>query len=241
MKIDLLGFGPHPDDVEITSAGLFLKMRKMGYKTAIVDLTRGERGTRGTPEIRASEAGRAAKLLGLSARVNLGLPDGELLLTRDAKRAVAAVVREFRPSLVVAPYEKDSHPDHAHASRIVTEGCFIAGLAKLDLPGEPHRPKAILHTLYHQEKDFWPDFVVDVTAEWEGKKKVMACYASQFHKPGSRARATNISRRDFLPRIEARARVMGDHVGVEFGEGYITREPLLLSDPVGHFEGWKKL
>jgi len=239
--VDVLGFGPHPDDVEIITGGFFLKMKKLKHTTAVVDLTRGESGTRGTSETRAKEAAKAAEMMGLTTRMNLGLPDGSLQVTDDAKRKVAEVLRQLRPMLVVAPYWKDSHPDHAHASKIVTEGCFIAGLHKLDFPGEPHRPKAILYVQYHQERDFWPDFVVDISQQWDQKKKLMLCYRSQLYNPKSKERKTNISRGDFLSRIEARARMFGDLIGVEYGEGFLVRDPLRLDDPVAHYGIWDKL
>ncbi|MFC1587566.1 bacillithiol biosynthesis deacetylase BshB1 [Planctomycetota bacterium] len=237
--MDLVGFGAHPDDVELTSGGLFLKMAAKGYKTAVVDLSRGESGTRGTPETRAKEAARAAEVMKLHDRINLGLPDGEMEPTREAKRSVAGIIRSLRPSVVVAPYWKDSHPDHVHASNIVTEGAFIAGLAALDIPGEPWRPKVILYAMYHQEHDFVPSLVVDISSQITAKHEVVKCYGSQLYNPESREQQTNISRPDFWARIEARARMFGDLIGVEFAEGFMVKHPLRIDDPVEHFATWE--
>lgn len=238
--MDLVGFGPHPDDVELTSGGLFLRMADQGYKTAIVDLTRGEAGTRGTPETRAAEAAKAASMLKVQERINLGLPDGEVMVTREAKREVARVVRALRPKMIVIPFWQDSHPDHANASRLVSEGAFIAGLRSLDIPGEPWRPKLALHAMYHQEKEFTASFVVDITKYMAAKLKVAECYASQFYNPNSTEPVTDISRPDFLKRIEARGRMCGDLIGVEFGEAYMSRYPVRIDDPVKHYETWTK-
>ena len=238
--LDLLGFGAHPDDVELTAGGLFLRMRKLGYRLGIVDCTRGVAGTRGNTATRAREAKAAARMLGLRDRLNLGLPDGAVEATLAAKRKVAALIRALRPLLIVAPYWMDSHPDHVAASRIVTDAVFMAGLRHAPIKGEPWRPRQVLYTMYHQEVSFQPSFLVDISDVMADKLRLAQCYASQFHNPNSKEPITNIARADFLPRIEARARLFGDLVGVEFAEGFLTRYPPRLDDPIAAVDCWRR-
>src|SRR5277367_348076 len=178
MIVDLLAIAAHPDDVELTCGGTLLAMAAKGYKTGILDLTAGEMGTRGTPEIRAKEAGVAAKFLGVKWRGTLGVPDSDVQASRQHKLRLASVIRELRPKTVILPYWEARHPDHYNASKLGYEGCFLAGLKQLPISGEPHRPFKILYATAFA--DIGPTFVVDSTAEYEKRAKAILAYGTQF-------------------------------------------------------------
>ena len=227
MALDALFFGAHPDDVELTSAGLAALLASHGHAVGVVDLTRGELGTRGAPEVRANEAQAAARALGVGVRENLELPDGAL--ERHDRAQVAAVVaclRRHRPSLVVAPDRDDAHPDHVEASHLVTRACYLAGLAKFPAPGDRWRPARLLYALYRGSAD--PKLVVDITPVWERRAAALREHHSQFD--ASAGPATYVSAPGFLAEIEARARVFGALAGGTFGEGYRLRGPLAIAD-----------
>src|SRR5690242_6334120 len=169
MKLDLLAIAAHPDDVELTCGGTLLKMAQLGYKTGILDLTAGEMGTRGTPETRAKEAAKAAKLLRVSWRETLGVPDSDVQASRQHKLALAQVIRNLQPHAVILPYWEARHPDHYHASTLGYEGCFLAGLKQLPLDGEPFRPFKILYSISYA--DVRPTLVVDITAQFEQRRR----------------------------------------------------------------------
>jgi bacillithiol biosynthesis deacetylase BshB1 len=230
MAIDLLGFGAHPDDVEICCAGTLLVMKRRGWRTGIVDFTRGELSTRGTPRVRAREAREASKILQLDERRVLGMRDGDVRVTPQAVRSVAAAIRELRPRVVLFPHSHDRHPDHEHAAQIVREAMFVAGLAKVRLTRggkalPPHRPALAL--MFLQSYTFEPSIVVDVTPVWPERTAAVRAYRSQFHDPASRAPETFLSRPAFFEMIEGRARAYGFRIGVTFGE------PLLAEGTLG--------
>src|ERR1700716_823231 len=178
MPLDILALAAHRDDVEQTCAGTLLKMAQRGQRTGILDLTQGEMGTRGTAEDRAREAEDAAKILRASWRHALDIPDGRVENTWENRLKVARIIRETRPRVVILPYWQARHPDHATASTLGYEACFLAGLKKLDIPGEPHRPfKIIYASLYH---DIRPTFVVDITAQFEQRLESLFAYKSQY-------------------------------------------------------------
>src|SRR5271169_2479306 len=178
MQLDLLAIAAHPDDVELTCGGTLLKMAHAGYKTGILDLTAGEMGTRGTPETRAKEAAKSAQILRVSWRGSLGVPDSEVQPSRQHKLRLAAVIRELRPKTVIIPYWEARHPDHYHASTLGYEGCFLAGLKQLPIDGEAYRPFKILYsTAYAPVR---PTFVVDITAQYERRRRAILAYRSQF-------------------------------------------------------------
>src|SRR6202171_4825745 len=181
MKLDLLAIAAHPDDAEMTCGGTLIKMAGRGYKTGILDLTAGEMGSRGTPETRAKEAAKAAKLLGVSWRGTLGVPDSDVQPSRQHKLKLAGVIRELRPKTVILPYWEARHPDHYHASTLGYEGCFLAGLKQLPLDGEPHRPFKILYSTAYAP--LHSTFVVDITEEYDQRKRAILAYSSQF--PGN--------------------------------------------------------
>ena len=227
MALDAIFFGAHPDDVELTSGGLAALLASHGHAVGIVDLTRGEAGSRGTPEGRAREAEAAARALGVESRRSLGLPD--LGLDRSDRAQLAAVVaclREERPRLVVAPDDRDDHPDHVEASSLVRRACYLAGLARAEGGTGRHRPERLLFALYRTLRR--PHLVVDVTPVWERRVAAVRAHASQLGAgPGP---DTYLTAPGFLDEIEARARVLGAAIGARYGEGYRAAGPLAVSD-----------
>jgi bacillithiol biosynthesis deacetylase BshB1 len=236
MKIDVIAFGAHPDDVELSVGGTLLSMAAKGYSTAIVDMTRGELGTRGTPQIRASEAEAAAALLKVTQRRNLMIPDGHVNLSDITRAAVIGVIREWKPTLILAPLEHDLHPDHAWTGRIITEAAFLAGIKRYPVDGEPHRPRTTLRYASHSLME--PNLVVDITEHFEQKRTACLAYKSQFHDPDSKEPQTYISGKSFWDWWEARARSYGHRIGVAYGEGLLHDGPLPVPDPVQLFRGY---
>lgn len=229
--VDVLAFGPHPDDVEMCAGGLLLKMRAAGHRCAIVDLTRGEAGSRGTPASRAKETEAASRLLGLAGRDNLGLPDGGLEVTAAMTEPVVAAIRRWRPRLVVAPCPVDLHPDHEAAAQLVRRAYYLATIAKAAGGGLPaHRPDAIVHYFGHKEPE--PTFVVDVSETWEEKLRVVACYASQLGTDGAAGPETNISSPGFLRRYGLRFAYWGARIGAAYAEPFLAERVVPLDDPV---------
>jgi len=227
MSVDILAIAAHRDDVEQTCGGTLLKMASLGHATGILDLTQGELGTRGTAEDRAREAEAAAKILKASWRQALDIPDGRVENTWENRLKVARVIREQRPRVVILPYWKGRHPDHYTCSTLGYEACFLAGLAKLDLEGKPHRPfKIVYATLYY---DIRPTFVVDITEQFEGRMQSLLAYKSQFTDQEA-------GRGDFPPQAEIRERVAamasyyGMLVGVRYAEPFLQREVGLVED-----------
>jgi N-acetylglucosamine malate deacetylase 1 len=236
LHLDLLAIAAHPDDVELTCGGTLLKMAQRGYKTGILDLTAGEMGTRGTPELRAKEAAQAAKLLRVSWRATLGVPDTDVQPSRQHKMRLAAVIRELRPKTVILPYWQARHPDHYNASTLGYEGCFLAGLKQLPLDGDPYRPFKILYSTAFA--DVRPTFVVDITAQFEQRHRAILAFFSQFRapkdKPASRSKKSEV----FLAidRLEHEmnqlARHYGQMIGVEYGEPFLMKELMQVHDVV---------
>ena len=231
MKLDLLALAAHPDDVELTCGGTMLKMAEAGYATGIVDLTRGEMGTRGDVETRRREAAAAARWLRVRHRENLGLPDARLAADERSKLAVARAIRELRPRCVILPYWEARHPDHYTASQIGYEGCFLAGLKRLQLAGEPFRPFKILYaTAYAQVR---PTFVVDITGQIERRGKAIACYGSQFRPPAAaRPSKVHLAIDRLAEEMELLARYYGEMIGVRYGEPFVVKELMQVEDVV---------
>jgi N-acetylglucosamine malate deacetylase 1 len=231
MKPDLLAIAAHPDDVELTCGGTLIKMARRGYKTGILDLTAGEMGTRGTPETRAKEAAKAAKLLGVSWRGTLGVPDSDVQPTRQHKLKLAGVIRELRPKTVILPYWEARHPDHYHASTLGYEGCFLAGLKQLSIEGDAYRPFKILYTTSFAEER--PTFVVDITKEFEQRRKAILAFSSQFRPVRGEVRSNVFLAIDRLEEeMNQLARHYGQLIGVKYGEGFLTRELMQVEDVV---------
>ncbi len=232
--VDILAIAAHADDVELCCGGLLAKTAAAGRRAAVIDMTRGEMGTRGTPEIRAEEARAAAEALGLAARECLGLPDARIENTEAARLAVVETLRKHRPRVVIAPHPTDLHPDHARTGEIVRDAYFLARLRRLGAGGS-HRPRALLYMMHHTP--FEPTFVVDVTDSFDRKMAACRAYVSQLHDPSSREPRTQISDPLFLEAIESRARYFGSLIGVRYGEAFQAHETLPVSDVVSLFGG----
>lgn len=231
MKLDLLAIAAHPDDVELTCGGTLLKMAEKGYNTGILDLTEGEMGTRGTPETRAKEAAAAAKILKLKWRGTLGVPDSDVQPTRENKMRLAKVIRELRPRTVIIPYWEARHPDHYHASALGYEGCFLAGLKQLPLEGEPYRPFKILYATSFEGMP--ATFIVDITKQYEARRRAILAYGSQFRPAKSSKRQKVFLAIDTLDaKMDLLARHYGQKIGVTYGEPFLQRESMAVDDIV---------
>ncbi len=231
MKLDLLAIAPHPDDVELTCGGTMIKMAQAGYRTGILDLTRGETGTRGTPETRLKEAARAGQIMGVKARRNLGLPDAHLKVTDEYKSAIAAVIREFQPRTVILPYWEGRHPDHYTAATLGYEACFVAGLKNYPLDGEAFRPFKILYAAAYA--DVRPTFAVDITRQYDRRRRAILAYASQFRPPKNERRSkVALPLDDLEQRMGHQARHYGRMIGVKYAEGFVVREVMQADDIV---------
>lgn len=222
-----LAFGAHPDDVELSCGATLLKIMQEGQSVAVCDMTRGEMGTLGTPENRRLEALEAARLMGYRERVALDLGDGRLHYHEENLHALISVIRRFRPQLVFANPPEERHPDHAKASRLVTDAVYYAGLRQLETRyegklQEAHRPPYLLYYIQHRHID--PDLVVDVSESFEESRKGVLAFASQFWQEGDHNQPpTLIKRKEFLQSLEARARYFGEQIGTLYAEGFLTR------------------
>ncbi len=231
MPVDILAIAAHRDDVELTCAGTLLKAIDDGYRAGILDLTAGESGTRGSAQLRAEEAERAAKILGISERRNAGLPDAHLQNTDDARRLIVAEIRHFAPRVVIRPFPVGRHPDHRAASELGRDACFIAGLGKYDAAGTPHRPYKILYALSYREDPVKPTFVVDVSAQFERKLAAIKCYASQFD--GAKAAGEIFpTGQDLYSLVETQNAHYGSLIRCRYGEPFYTAETMLVDDVV---------
>ena len=233
MKLDVLAFGAHPDDVELSVGGTLAKLASLGHRTGIADMTRGELGTRGTSRTRAREAQAAAEVLELKTRVNLGLRDAHLQDTLAARLKVVAQLREFRPGLVFTHHWDDPHPDHVATSRIVTAACYLSGLKKMTTGQQRYRPDRIVY--FRQSSFLPPSFLVDISAFFEQKMRAIGCFASQLHDPGSDEPRTYLSVPEFLPALETLNRYYGSLIRTGYAEGFHTREALAVGDPAAFF------
>jgi N-acetylglucosamine malate deacetylase 1 len=235
MKLDVLAIGAHPDDIELSCGGTILKLSRQGRKVGIVDLTEGELGTRGSPEIRAQESAAAGAILGVVVRENLGMPDGNIENTPANREKLIRLIRRYRPEILLIPHPVDRHPDHEHSHVLAREAWFYGGLEKLGTsddgaPQEPWRPRAYYH--YMQWTEFAPSFIVDVSGEYEGRIEAMRAYKSQFYDPGSRERATILSTPEFLQMVTTRLEYYGDRIGRKYGEAFFSPTPLRVDDLV---------
>jgi bacillithiol biosynthesis deacetylase BshB1 len=226
MKLDILVLAAHPDDAELGCSGTIAKHIAMGYKVGVVDLTRGELGTRGTIHTRLEEAHESAKILGLSVRENLELKDGFFLNSLESQLVVIRAIRQHQPNIVLTNAIKDRHPDHAKGAQLIFDSCFLSGLIKVkttDQTGvdqKAWRPSAVYHFI--QSQFIQPDFIVDISDHWEVKLKSIRSFKTQFFNPDSTEPETYISNADFLKMIESRAVDLGHSIGVKYGEGFTT-------------------
>ncbi len=223
VKLDMLAIAAHPDDAELSCAGTLAKEAAQGKKTGILDLTRGELGTRGTPAIRDEEAAKAATILNLAVRENLGFKDGFFVSDESHQLEVIKVIRKYKPEIVLCNAVNDRHPDHARGSDLASVSCFLAGLRKIEtvLDGEVQeawRPKFVYH--YIQWRDLTPDVAVDITDFMDVKIEAVASYSSQFHNPSSNEPVTPISNKNFLDSVRYRAANLGRLVGTDYAEGF---------------------
>ena len=233
MKVDILAIGAHPDDVELGCGGTLAKLISEGKKVAIVDLTQGELGTRGTNVTRAQEAASASEILGISARENLKMKDGFIHNSEEYQIQIVKMIRKYQPEIVLANALDDRHPDHAKAAKLVSDACFLSGLVKIEteLDGEHQkqwRPKQVFH--YIQWKHITPDFVIDISNFMEKKIEACLAYKTQFYDPNSNEPMTPIATKDFLESLTYRAQDLGRLSGVEFAEGFTTEKLLAFKN-----------
>ena len=226
MKLDILAFAAHPDDVELGCSGTLIKHINLGKKVGIIDLTKGELGTRGTPDIRKMERDAASKIMGIHVRETLSMPDGLFEMNAANKLEVVMMIRKYQPEIVLANAVSDRHPDHGRASQLVSESCFLAGLIKVetidndDALQQAWRPKAVYH--YIQDRYLKPDFIIDVSPYMEQKMDAIKAYASQFYDPESSEPVTPIATKEFLDFLYARATAFGRTIGAKYAEGFTT-------------------
>lgn len=233
MKLDILVLSAHPDDAELGCGGTMSQATSRGRQVGVVDFTRGELGSRGTVSIRDQEAEKAAKILGLAVRENMNFKDGFFFSDETHQKALIQVIRRFQPHIVLAAAPRDRHPDHARASQLIVESCFLSGLIKIESAYEgkgqdPWRPKAVYH--YIQSIMLKPDFVVDVSEHWSKKIEAIKAFQSQFFNDGSEQPETYISNPRFLKMIDARGVELGHSIGVDYGEGFLTDRNLGVKD-----------
>jgi N-acetylglucosamine malate deacetylase 1 len=231
MPVDILAIAAHRDDVELTCAGTLLKAVDAGYRAGILDLTAGESATRGSADLRAEEAARAAKILGVAERRNAGLPDAHLQNSEDARRIVVAEVRHFAPRVVILPFPVGRHPDHRIASELGRDSCYLAGLARYDAPGSPHRPHKILYALSYREDPVKPTFVVDISAQFDRKLQAIRCYASQFDGVMAAGEIFPTGQ-DLYSLVAIQNAHYGSLIRTRYGEPFYTHETLAVDDVV---------
>lgn len=236
MDLDVLAFGAHADDVEITCGGTMIKLAALGYKTGVIALTRGEMATRGTPDVRAEEFKKSAEIMGLAMHKMLDIPDGRVEVTWENKLKIIAEIRAHKPRIIFAPYWVERHPDHEKTSHLVRESAYLSGLKKIDTGQDAFRPLRVV--FYQSRFEFTPSFVIDTSGFTGRKMSAIMAYASQFHRPdraGSGSEETSISRPEFLDHIEIRDRRYGAQIGAKYGEPFLVREALKVDDPVAFF------
>jgi bacillithiol biosynthesis deacetylase BshB1 len=225
MKLDILAFGVHPDDVELSCAGVLLVEKANGKKTGIVDLTQGELGTRGTAETRMQEAAAAAAILGVEVRENLKMADGFFQNDEAHHRQVITAIRKYQPEIILCNAPSDRHPDHGRSAKLVADAAFLSGLKKIETTQngqiqQQWRPKYVFH--YIQDRLLQPGFVIDITAVFEKKIESVKAYSTQFHNPGSNGPQTYISTPNFLESVIYRHKWFGKMIGTEYAEGFIS-------------------
>lgn len=227
MKLDILAFGVHPDDVELSCGGTLLIEMVHGKKTGIIDLTRGELGTRGTAHTRKEEAAAAAKILGVHVRENLEMRDGFFKNDEEHQLQIIQKLRQYQPEIVLCNAVEDRHPDHGRSSKLVSDSCFLSGLRKIEtsfegVPQEAWRPKYVFH--YIQDRYLNPDFVIDVSSVFEQKLKAIQAYGTQFHNPELDEPQTYISTPGYLDSVIYRHKMFGKMIGVDHAEGFVTEK-----------------
>ena len=229
ITVDVLAIAAHRDDVELTCGGTLLRAAELGRRTGVVDLTQGEMGTRGSAQLRAAEAERAAAVLGLSARENLALPDAGIVNTPETRAALARVIRRLRPQVVIAPSPWARHPDHRVAAELTRDACFLAGLARYEAAGSPHRPHKILYALAYREDPVKPTFVVDVSEQFARKLEAIRCYASQFDE-ATQAGEIYPTGEPLYDVVRHQSAHYGSLIRARHGEPFFTHETMRVDD-----------
>jgi bacillithiol biosynthesis deacetylase BshB1 len=227
-SVDVLAIGPHPDDAELLCGGTLARCADQGSRTGILDLTRGELGTRGNPDLRAAEAARAGEILGVQVRLNAGLPDAGITNDQDSREHIVGMLRAFKPRVVILPFVRGRHPDHRLAAELCRDACFLSGLARYG-SGEPHRPHKILYALAFREDPVKPSFVVDITDQFDRKLQSIRCYSSQFegvHQAGE-AFPTGQPLYDL---VDVQSRHYGSLIRRGYGEPFFTEETVEIDD-----------
>jgi len=232
--VEILAIAAHRDDIELTCGGTLIKSARQGHSTAIIDLTAGETGTRGSAELRAQEAEAAARIMGVAQRMNLGLPDAGLVNTPETRALLAIAIRKLRPRIVIAPPLQGRHPDHIVAGQLVRDACFIAGLAKIAPETPPHRPRKVIHTIAFREDHVKPTFVVDISDVFEDKMRAIRCYASQFDD-AIQAGEVYPTGEPLYDVIRHQSAHYGSLIRTGFGEPFYTTETMRVDD-VGALE-----
>ncbi len=233
MQLDILAFAAHPDDVELSCSGTIMKQIAIGNKVGIVDLTRGELGTRGSAKIRAKEVEASTKIMGVHARENLGLRDGYIINDEEHQLAIIKMIRKYRPAIVLANAKYDRHPDHGKTAELVRDACFLSGLAKIEtkLKGkkqEAFRPKGVYH--YQQALHQQADFAVDISDYFDKKMECIRAFKSQFHNPASKEKSTFISSPEFLEFVKSRDIYYGVPIGVKYAEAFSVNRMTGVTD-----------
>ena len=228
-EVDILAIAAHRDDVELTCGGSLILSARQGHRTAIIDLTAGESGTRGSAEIRAREAEAAARMLGVEERINLGLPDAGLTNTPETRMLLAVAIRRLRPRVVIAPALQGRHPDHIVAGQLVRDACFVAGLAKVAPEVPPHRPRKIIHALTFREDHLKPTFVVDISDVFDEKLRAIQCYSSQFDD-ATQAGEVYPTGEPLYDVIRHQSAHYGSLIRTRFGEPFYTTETMRVDD-----------
>ena len=227
--VDILAIAAHRDDVELTCGGTLIKAVSLGRKTAVIDLTAGELGTRGSAELRGEEAERAAKVMGLSSRENFGLPDGGVVNTPETRAKLAAMIRKLKPQVVIAPSMTGKHPDHTVSAQLIRDACFVAGLKKVEPEVPVHRPRKVIHCLAYREDNIKPTFVVDISDSFEKKLEAVKCYSSQFDE-AVQAGEVFPNGEPLYDIIRHQAAHYGSLIRTRYGEPFYTTETMRVDD-----------
>jgi bacillithiol biosynthesis deacetylase BshB1 len=236
MKLDVLAIGAHPDDIELSCSGTIAKLVKQGRAVGILDFTRGELGTRGTPAVRAKEAANAARILGVSVRENLNIPDGNIEISKKNLAKLITVIRRCRPQVLLIPHSSDRHPDHEHAHLLAKEAWFYSGIAKTRTTDQakfqlPFRPDYYFE--YMMVHTFTPSFIVDVSEVYTARVAAIGAFKSQFFNPESKDPETFLSTKSFMDFLETRARYFGHLIGAKHGEPFFSIKPIGVTDLLG--------
>lgn len=234
MKLDVLAIGAHPDDIELACGGTLIKLVKLGRKVGVLDLTKGELGTRGTQDIREGEAMEARKILGVEVRENLRIKDGSIEINQANKLQLVQFIRKYRPDILLIPHWLERHPDHEHAHHLCREAWFYSGLEKIEtrengVLQEPYRPRSYFH--FMQAYEFIPSFIVDISDEFEQRMDAVRAFKSQFYDPHNNERETFLSTPEFMEMLRTRFEYFGDRIGRKYGEPFFSVNMIGIADP----------